>query len=428
MTGRRRRAAATPQHAEGFADGPHDDGFDHGAPDDGFEDGFDDGAPDDGFGDSDHDQDDRHGGDQDHHGSGESSGDRGSRTAGGEGGGWRGFPVAKPRLPADGIQARSRRGDVATTWWSRRFLAAIESPETASRLARGKSYARSGQVLSLTIAPGAVSATVQGSRLQPYAVTVAAPPFTPAQCGRVVAALAQQAVFSAELLAGRMPEDIEQVLSPLGLSLFPSAHQLDLECSCPDWGNPCKHAAAVCFLLAEQFDADPFTILHWRGLPRAGLLDDLRTHRAEQAGDTGAAEVYEPDELRGFWAGGPLPPPPPADPDAASRLLARLGPVGIVIGGMDFAKALAPAYEAMVRHRPDPPLPTGDPTGPSPQRPDPPVALPPDALPPDGTDGSRELPGAAEVRAWARDNGIEVNARGRLRTDVVQAYRDAHGG
>lgn len=360
----------------------------------------------------------------------------------GASGRWRGFPAAKPRLPADGIRARSRRGDIATTWWSRRFLKAIESPETASRLSRGKSYARSGQVLTLTIASGEVAAQVQGSRSEPYAVTVAVAPFTPADWRRAVGALAQQAAFSAELLAGRMPEDIEQVLEPLGLALFPAMRQLTLECSCPDWGNPCKHAAAVCYLLAELFDEDPFVILHWRGMPRAELLDALRAHRARQAGVV-AEDPGEPDELRGFWTGGPLPAPPPADPAAAGRLLQRLGPVGLLVGGMDFAQALAPAYEAMVRHRWSSPLLTGDLAEPVTPPAPPPAATPqervaaePPVTPPgaaerrvaspDTADARATPAGAAEVRAWARRNGIEVNDRGRLRSEVVQAYLDAH--
>ncbi|GIG07051.1 Lsr2 family DNA-binding protein [Catellatospora coxensis] len=336
-----------------------------------------------------------------------------------------GFPTAKPRLPADGIRARSRRGDIATTWWSRRFLKAIESPETASRLSRGKSYARSGQVLAMTIAPGEVAAQVQGSRREPYTVTVATAPFTPADWRRAVGALAERAGYTAELLDGRMPEDVEQVLEPLGLALFPAMRQLDLECSCPDWGNPCKHAAAVCYLLAELFDEDPFVILHWRGMPRAELLDALRAHRAGQAG--GVGDDGGEDELRGFWTAGPLPEPPPADPTAMTRLLQRLGPVGVTVGaGVDFAQALLPAYEAMVRHRWSSPLLTGDLAELPPPVPRPAPVSSERAPTPEPAEERFALPSAAEVRAWARSNGIGVNERGRPRVDVVQAYLDAH--
>ncbi|UGT92070.1 SWIM zinc finger family protein [Mycobacterium ostraviense] len=77
----------------------------------------------------------------------------------------------------------------------------------------------------------------------------------------------------ATLLAGEMPEDIEDVFGTLGLSLFPTtARELSLDCSCPDRAVPCKHLAATFYLLAESFDEDPFAILAWRGREREDLL------------------------------------------------------------------------------------------------------------------------------------------------------------
>ncbi|MDI1462871.1 SWIM zinc finger family protein [Catellatospora sp. KI3] len=259
---------------------------------------------------------------------------------------WENFPAAKPRLPADGIRAVSRRGAIATTWWSRRFLAAIESPQTSGRLTRGRSYARTGQVLSLAITAGKVTAPVQGSRQQPYDVVLSVPVFRPADWKRIVAALAGQAAFSAALLAGQMPQDIEEVLDDLGISLFPTPRQLKNECSCPDWGNPCKHAAAVCYLLAERFDADPFAILALRGMAREPLLAAIRAHRERSTGG-GTAAAPAADELSGFWDAGPLPPLPPPGEGAAVGVLDRLGPTGVTVRGRDLAELLAPAYEAM---------------------------------------------------------------------------------
>lgn len=276
-------------------------------------------------------------------------------------GGWRGFPAAKPRLPADGIRAVSQRGAIASTWWSRRFLAAIESTETSSRLTRGRSYARSGQVLSLTVAPGIVSSRVQGSRRQPYDVVLTIPVFRDVEWQRIVVALAAQAGHGAALLAGRMPEEIEETLARLGIALFPTARQLKMSCSCPDWGNPCKHAAAVCYLLAEKFDADPFSVLAWRGMAREPLLEEIRGHREQAAGEavpphaqdaSGAHGTPGDSELSGFWDGGDIPQLPPAAADAsADRLIGRLGPAGISVRGRDISELLLPAYEAMAQHR-----------------------------------------------------------------------------
>jgi uncharacterized Zn finger protein len=262
--------------------------------------------------------------------------------------GWQGFPVAKPRLPADGIRAVSQRGAIATTWWSRRFLAAIESPQTSGRLTRGRSYARSGQVLSLAVMPGMVTARVQGSRRQPYDVVLSVPVFRDTDWKRIVPALARQAVFSAALLAGQLPHEIEEALRQLGVSLFPTSRQLKTDCSCPDWGNPCKHAAAVCYLLAEQFDTDPFTVLALRGMAREPLLAAIRAHRGQTARGGTATPPDVTDELSGFWDEGQLPPLPP--PGACAPVLDRLGPAGVTVRGSDLAELLAPAYEAMRRH------------------------------------------------------------------------------
>jgi len=179
-----------------------------------------------------------------------------------------------------GLKARSTRGAIGRSWWSRRFLAVLESFALGSRLTRGRAYARAGQVLSLRVAPGEVTATVQGSRRSPYQVRVGLAPFPDRVWERVEVDLAAQAIYSAKLLAGEMPADIEEVFEAAGAPLFPRRFaDLSLSCSCPDPAVPCKHLAATFYLLAEAFDADPFQILHWRGRDRAALLDRLRQLR-----------------------------------------------------------------------------------------------------------------------------------------------------
>ncbi len=185
-------------------------------------------------------------------------------------------------LPVEGgLKARSTRGAIGHTWWSGRFIAVLESIIVGGRLQRGRNYARRGQVISLDVAPGMVSALVQGSRFQPYRVRVGLTAFGKPEWARLERALAESAWYSAKLLAGEMPEDIEDVFGQLGLALFPaSSGELAMECSCPDWQVPCKHIAAVFYLLAEAFDDDPFAILAWRGREREELLANLHALRA----------------------------------------------------------------------------------------------------------------------------------------------------
>ena len=143
-------------------------------------------------------------------------------------------------------------------------------------LSRGRSYARKGQVLSIAIEKGRVTAKVQGSRPKPYDITIEVKTLSD---GRVVESgrcAGRQALFAAKLLAGEMPQDIEPVFAEVGLSLFPAKLQdLKTACSCPDWSNPCKHIAAAYYLLGEEFDRDPFLIFALRGMSREALLERL---------------------------------------------------------------------------------------------------------------------------------------------------------
>src|ERR1035438_4163034 len=133
-----------------------------------------------------------------------------------------GFPPAsKPRAVEGGLVARSARGAIGEHWWSRRFLEVLESFALGSRLTRGKNYARRGQVLSLEVAPGVVSASVQGSRKTPYKVSIALPAFSELVWAKVEVTLAEQAIHSAMLLAGQMPDDLEDVFLAAGAPLFP---------------------------------------------------------------------------------------------------------------------------------------------------------------------------------------------------------------
>jgi uncharacterized Zn finger protein len=268
-----------------------------------------------------------------------------------------------------GIKTRSRRGAIGEQWWSRRFIGVLESFGMHGRLARGRNYARRGQILEFGLATGVVTALVQGSRPRPYRVRIKVLPLTTKQWRQVEKALAGQALFRAKLLAGEMPLQIEQVFADCGTPLFPrSIRDLDMSCSCPDWGVPCKHLAATFYLLAEKFDDDPFLVLAWRGKRRGELLDRLRAAAggasppasggiASQAANvppTVAGDAPDPPLaacLDGFWSPGMSLArlrARPVTPAAAPGLLLRSAePPRIEIRGRDLETLLAPAYERM---------------------------------------------------------------------------------
>ncbi len=194
---------------------------------------------------------------------------------------WRDQPRGpKPPPPAHGIKIKS----AGTTWWGRRWIEALEkiSPEYASRLVRGKTYARAGRAHDLVVKPGLVKASVTGSRPEPYAITIALAPLDDATWKQALAELASKARYSAQLLAGEMPEDVDEVLRRAGVRIFPSkAGDLTTECSCPDWANPCKHVAATHSVLGDAFDKDPFLLFELRGRTREQVLAAMRSANAE---------------------------------------------------------------------------------------------------------------------------------------------------
>jgi uncharacterized Zn finger protein len=200
-----------------------------------------------------------------------------------------------------------------------------------------------------------VRARVQGSRPEPYDVTIRVTPLTRASWQKVAGVLGGEAVFLAKLLAGEMPPNIEAAFARAALSLFPSRiSELQTACSCPDWSNPCKHIAAVYYLLGEEFDRDPFLVFKLRGITRDELLrmvehlsgDERPREGRRRAGARGRKRAGAATAAS-FWRPGELPPdqgPEPVAPAHAGALLSRLGPFPFWRGTETVPDALLPVY------------------------------------------------------------------------------------
>lgn len=260
-----------------------------------------------------------------------------------------GFRGAGPIRVEGGIRARTKRESLGRRWWSRRFIGLLEEVCDPGRLSRGRSYARKGQVLRLDLTPGVVTAEVQGSRPDPYTVRIAIEAYGPAEWARIERALAAEALYRATLLAGEMPTEIVEVFDALGCPLFPS--ELDMDCSCPDSGHPCKHISAVLYLLGEAFDDDPFLVLAWRGRARDDLLDALRGTGGADADPLHVADPPLAECVDDFYSPS-LPPsrlrPRPADPGVPTDILLRaLEPPMIKVRHIPLADILRPAYRTL---------------------------------------------------------------------------------
>ncbi len=273
---------------------------------------------------------------------------------------WNYYRPGQPIKVEGGLKAKSKQGAIGSTWWSRRWLHVLESFSMGTRLTRGRSYARQGQVVSIDVQPGIVQAKVQGSQPKPYAVKIQLQPLEDQQWERVIDAMAEQALFAAKLLAGEMPEHIEEAFSAVNLSLFPTREKdLVTHCSCPDWANPCKHVAAVYYLLAERFDEDPFLIFKLRGRDKEEIIQSLRARRTailppasvEQVASTQDEEqVMLDDDPETFWQAGEGLASFAIHPDAPGvnkAVLKRLGDAPFVLRSHNLTDLLGRAYDAV---------------------------------------------------------------------------------
>ncbi len=241
-----------------------------------------------------------------------------------DGTGWS-WPVSRPRLPGPSAPRAAGRAPFGSTWWGRAWVDALEGRASLdpNRLPRGRTYARSGAVGELTIGAGQVTARVQGSRPSPYRVTVGVRTFTGEEWDRVLDALAAQIGHTAALLDGELPPEVAAEASSVGADLLPGPGDIRPSCSCPDSANPCKHAAAVCYLVADALDRDPFDLLLLRGRKRSELLAALRARRAvtstpETPTAPETADIDRGVPAREAWTGPradlPIPPLPPRHP------------------------------------------------------------------------------------------------------------------
>ncbi len=208
------------------------------------------------------------------------------------------------KRPAPQARAGSYRRTYGTSWWGKQFLAAVEEAGDSGRLARGKTYANKGLVENLSQpAPGQLRAEVQGSMPKPYKVGVDWKPWSENEGRAVVAEVKADPALLGQLLTGSLPEGLNEVLGRLGLSIFPrSMQELGATCSCPDYGMPCKHMAALFFVMTGAIDNDPFYLFQLRGLD---LKAELPTGAADEAGEDDS-EITQLDELLQDVAGAPV--------------------------------------------------------------------------------------------------------------------------
>ncbi len=172
----------------------------------------------------------------------------------------------------------------AKTWWGKTFVAALEGFMEPGRLSRGRSYSGPNRLKTFTLKDGTASATVRGNvnpyfgvyKEPTYKTTVKFKQISQKDWEQAIAQMGSKASFISRLLLNEIPENIEDCFQPLGLSLLPKGRKdCESSCSCPDWGDPCKHVAGVYYKVAQILDQDPFLLFELRGLSREALQAEL---------------------------------------------------------------------------------------------------------------------------------------------------------
>jgi SNF2 family DNA or RNA helicase/uncharacterized Zn finger protein len=164
--------------------------------------------------------------------------------------------------------------EFSKTWWGEQWLQSLSHIDYSNRLPRGRAYARNGSVQNISIAGNRATSKVKGSRPKPYVVSVTVPEFRADQKKLLIDSILKNPLLLSKLLNRELPAELERLARDAGIRIFPSSwRDLFMTCSCPDSAVPCKHLAAVIYIIASEIDKNPFLIFQLHGLDILGELE-----------------------------------------------------------------------------------------------------------------------------------------------------------
>lgn len=258
-----------------------------------------------------------------------------------------------PRVPLavrGGIRSQGTRSATGRPWWGKRWILILESLRLGARLGRGRTYAAAGQIAALSLTEGEVSAVVQGGAQTPYQVTITFGTLPDEARTALAAALATRPDWLGRLLVNDLPPEVEVLFREQSTALFPERrNDWSCHCTCPDWAKPCKHAAAVLFLLGEAIEREPMLLLELRGLDRQDVIPGTETVTTKSApAGTKGAQTDAETNAAAFWGDGWRPTEtfgPAPGRSVLTPLATRLGPLPFWRGQERFREILEHVYE-----------------------------------------------------------------------------------
>lgn len=277
-------------------------------------------------------------------------------------------PPVNPRRVRGGVRLRPQDEQAVPHWITERLRRLAEAAAKPEVLAEALEYARLGQTRRLEIEDGVAVASVQGRLSRPYTVTLKLRHFSPVERDTIVDAMAEQAIYSAKLLAREVPTNIEDLFAPLGFKLFPSEpDEIETSCTCREPKPWCKHAVCAAIILSLRLGREPLLIFELRGHSVDHFIAMLSDRRALSSQGPGPAIVYQPQipgvvegsglplgsDLERFWEAGPelsRIDAPVSEPEVSHVLLRRLGPSPFTESRFPLVGLLATCYEVVSGH------------------------------------------------------------------------------
>lgn len=169
------------------------------------------------------------------------------------------------------------------TWWGNAWLQSLSNIDYENRIPRGATYARNGSVVEIKVEGNVVKAKVRGRRPRPYHVVIVVPPFSADEVERLMTTLQKKPGIISKLLSRELSTDIVKIADECGLNIFPKRwSDLKMNCSCPDWAVPCKHLAAVVYVMSREIDNNPFLVFQMHGVD---LIDELKKRGFTEIGN-----------------------------------------------------------------------------------------------------------------------------------------------